>query len=136
MTYLLDTNVVISLLNNRPPAVRTHLEAAWVAGDKIALPAVVLFELFYGASKSNRPTANRAAVLQLLEDEFEPENFDLDAARAAGEIRADLERAGQRIGEYDTLIAGQALARGMTLVTANVREFSRVQGLKLEDWSQ
>jgi len=136
VTYLLDTNVVISLLNKRSASVRTRLEEAWLAGDTVALPTVVLFELFYGAFKSSRPAANLAAILELLKDEFEQEVFDLEAARAAGDIRAKLERIGSRIGEYDTLIAGQALARGMTLVTANVREFSRVEGLKLEDWTQ
>jgi len=136
VTYLLDTNVVIALLNNRPAVVRTRLEAAWVAGDTISLPTVVLFELFYGAVKSSRPTSNRQAILKLLEEAFGQEEFDLEAARAAGEIRAQLERAGRRIGEYDTLIAGQAVSRGMTLVTANVQEFSRVEGLELEDWTQ
>jgi len=135
LNYLLDTNVCIALLNGKPPTVRVRLQQAWADGASISLSCIVLHELFYGAEKSVHRKANSEAILRLLEDTFEVLPFDIEAAKASGQIRALLERKGQRIGEYDTLIAGQASARGLTLVTANTREFSRVNGLSLVDWT-
>ncbi len=136
MNTLLDTNACISLLNGRPPQVREHLIRAWTGGDSVFLSTIVLYELFYGAAKSSRPAGNRESIRKLLEESFELLEFDLDAAKAAGEIRADLERKGTRIGECDTLIAAQALVTEMVLVTANTREFERVDGLNIEDWTK
>ena len=90
------------------------------------------FELYYGAYKSSQTTRN----LELLDRmAFETVPFDAADARAAGSVRNQLEAAGCPIGPYGLLIAGQALARGLTLVTANVREFQRVGGLDCEDWT-
>ena len=90
------------------------------------------FELYYGAHKSQQTARN----LELLDRmAFETVPFDAGDARAAGAVRSQLEAAGRPIGPYDLLIAGQALARGLTLVTANTREFQRVNGLDCEDWT-
>jgi tRNA(fMet)-specific endonuclease VapC len=77
-----------------------------------------------------------AAIGNLIVEPYETLDFSIEAALAAAKIRATLEKAGTPIGSYDLLIAGQALARGLTLVTANSREFSRVDGLKIIDWTE
>jgi len=128
MLYLLDTNAVIEALrgNDRMLArLREHLPSAF------GLPAIVLHELHFGASKSHRAKENTARVDAL---QFEIVAFDREDARKAGEIRAVLAAAGTAIGPYEVLIAGQALARSLTLVTHNTREFERVPDLKIEDW--
>ncbi len=130
MRYLLDTNACIALLNGSPPSlvdrVRRH------TSSEFGLPAPVTYELYYGAFKSKYTNRN----LELLDRiAFEVIPFDAADARAAGEVRANLEVIGRPIGPLDTLIAGQALARGLILVTANTHEFVRVEGLHCEDWS-
>ena len=130
MRYLLDTNACIALLNGSPPSlvdrVRRH------TSSEFGLPAPVTYELYYGAFKSKYTNQN----LELLDRiAFEVIPFDAADARAAGEVRANLEVIGRPIGPLDTLIAGQALARGLILVTANTHEFVRVEGLHCEDWS-
>lgn len=129
MPYLLDTNAVIAMLRDRasPAARRVHLEQP----RDVAISAIVAHELFYGAFKSRRPRENVAAVDAL---QFEVLEFDKEDARRAGEIRALLGSQGSEIGPFDVLIAGQALARDMTLVTHNTHEFGRVPGLQIEDW--
>jgi tRNA(fMet)-specific endonuclease VapC len=96
-----------------------------------AIPATVAHELFYGAYKGQRAVDNLARVEAL---QFETLNFDREDARMAGEIRAELASLGTPIGVYDVLIAGQAVARDLILITHNVREFQRVQKLRFEDW--
>jgi tRNA(fMet)-specific endonuclease VapC len=91
----------------------------------------VVHELFYGAFKSRRASHNVALVDAL---QFPVVEFDREDARLAGEIRASLSARGMEIGPYDVLIAGQAVARDMILVTHNTREFGRVPGLRIEDW--
>ena len=88
-------------------------------------------ELYYGAYKSGRPEENLARVEGLA---FPVLEFDREDARSAGEVRARLSGAGTPIGPYDVLIAGQALARKLILLTHNRKEFERVPGLRLEDW--
>jgi tRNA(fMet)-specific endonuclease VapC len=105
------------------------------AGSEFYVPTVVVYELWYGVSKSDRFQANAQNLTAFLSKPFAVLSFDEEDARISGEIRAKLAKKGTPIGPYDVLIAGQALARGMTLVTANTREFSRVDGLKLVDWS-
>ena len=95
------------------------------------MPAIVAHELFYGAYKAQRRAQNLARVEAL---QFQVVEFDREDARQAGEIRAQLAASGTPIGPYDVLIAGQALARGLTLVTHNTREFERIPGLTCEDW--
>jgi len=87
-------------------------------------------------SRSAYPFANRQRLIDFLNQQIVILDFDAADAQAAGSVRASLEAQKQGIGPMDTLIAGQALARGLTLVTTNVREFSRVDGLSWEDWSQ
>jgi len=129
MRYLLDANAVIALLNDTisPIARRTRRHAP----KDIGISAVVIHELYYGAFKSQRVEKNVARVDAL---QFPVLEFDHEDARHAGEIRAHLASKGTPIGPYDVLIAGQAKARELTLVTHNTTEFHRVPGLKVEDW--
>nr|WP_306455782.1 PIN domain-containing protein [Sphingomonas melonis] len=90
-------------------------------------------ELLHGAAKSARPAENRRAV-EGFAARLEVLAFDADAAAHAGDIRATLERQGRSIGSYDVLIAGHARSRGLIVVTANLGEFTRVDGLRCEDW--
>lgn len=127
--FLLDTNTVIALLNDTTskPAKRVRLQNP----SDIAISAVVAHELFYRAFKSQRARQNVALVDSL---QFEVLEFDKEDARQAGEIRAFLVSRGTPIGPYDILIAGQAVARNMILVTYNATEFRRVPNLRLQDW--
>jgi len=129
MRYLLDANAVIAMLRDSAsrPARRARHERM---GD-VAISAVVAHELYYGAFKSRRPAHNVALVDAL---QFPVIEFDREDARQAGGIRAFLSARGTAIGPYDVLIAGQAVARQIILVTHNVDEFRRVPGLSIEDW--
>ena len=131
----LDTHVVIGLLRGRKPAVRERYNAARSAGAAMALSAVALFELRSGVALSERPTESERALSVFLSDAIAIAPFDEAAAKEAGLIRAALRRAGEQIGPYDMLIAAQVRAANATLVTANTREFARVPGLRLVDWS-
>lgn len=128
--YLLDTNACVALLNgsSRDLSARARRHGA----EEIGLSAPVAFELYYGALKSRERNRNLGNLDRMA---FEIVPFDAADARAAGAIRRDLEARGRPIGPYDVLIAGQARARDMVLVTANTREFERVDGLRLEDWT-
>ena len=128
--YLLDTNAVISLLNSVTSP--TAVKARQVNPREVGVSSIVAHELFYGAFKSARPTQNVALVDALQFDILE---FDKEDARQAGEVRAHLAKRGTPIGPYDVLIAGQALARSLILVSHNTNEFTRVPGLQLEDWT-
>lgn len=131
MLYLPDTNVWIRHFNPASSAVKAKLSAC--APSQIALCDVVKAELYYGAFKSARRNENMA-VLETLFSELNSFAFDGDAARIFGDIRADLARKGTPIGPYDLQIAAIALANDCVLVTHNTGEFSRIAGLKLEDW--
>jgi len=127
--YLLDTNAVIALLNNLDsPLARRVREHEPV---EICISSIVIHELFYGAFKSQRSKHNVALVDNL---EFQVLEFDKEDARQAGQIRAMLALQGKPIGPFDILIAGQAKARNMILVTHNVREFNRINHLMIENW--
>jgi tRNA(fMet)-specific endonuclease VapC len=133
MRFLFDTNAVISLLGKKSDALLTRiLECS--KGD-IGLPCIVCHELCFGAYKSQKVSFN-LETLRLLFLDFSVLSFEREDARAAGQIRALLSAAGTPIGPYDILIAGQAMARGLTLITNNVGEFKRVEALKLEDWTR
>jgi tRNA(fMet)-specific endonuclease VapC len=129
MRYLLDANVVIGLLNDARSKLARRARRERPAD--IAIPAIVAHELFYGAFKSARASQNVALVDAL---QFTVIEFDKEDARHAGEVRALLAARGTPIGPYDVLIAGQAKARNLTLVTHNTDEFGRVPGLRLIDW--
>lgn len=135
MNYLLDTNAVIALLRNKPAEVRERFRAAETAGDYLAVPSVALFELWYGVAKSSHVSENTERMRVFLSGDVDPLSFDDEDAKHAGRVRAALEENGTPIGPYDLLIAGQALARGLTVVTANVSEFGRVPDLKVVDWT-
>jgi tRNA(fMet)-specific endonuclease VapC len=135
VNYLLDTNAVVALLRDKPVEVRERYREAEAAGDYLALSSVVLFELWYGVAKSSQVQANTERLRVLLSGDLDLLDFDDDDARTAGQLRAALEKAGTPIGAYDLLIAGQALRRGLTVVTANTSEFSRVTSLSWQDWT-
>jgi tRNA(fMet)-specific endonuclease VapC len=135
MNYLLDTNTIVALLRNKPAGVRERYREAEAAGDYLALSSVVLFELWYGVAKSSEVQENTERLRVLLSGDVDLLDFDDEDARAAGKVRATLQRAGTPIGAYDLLIAGQALRRELTVVTANTSEFSRVAGLSWQDWT-
>jgi tRNA(fMet)-specific endonuclease VapC len=135
VSYLLDTNACIAIINGSPSAVRVRLRHAWHRGGRVSVSAIALFELWYGVAKSQRAAANRER-LSVFMAKLDGLPFDDRDAEAAGAVRAELERAGEPIGAYDTLMAGQALRRGLTLVTANVAEFERVAGLRWENWAE
>lgn len=128
MSHLLDTNAVIALLKGLT-AVRARLRL--LPPDAVAISSIVSHELFFGAHRSQRKSQNLQQVEALR---FPVLAFDQEDARQAGELRAALAAAGTPIGPYEVLIAGQALARGLTLVTHNVREFRRIPSLAQEDW--
>lgn len=131
----LDTNVVIAAINQRIPTVRRRVEAALAQSTVVGIPAIVLFELWYGIRKSARAEGNAALLETFLGLDVTHWPFEPEDAEQAGDIRAALERAGTPIGPYDILIAAQARRRGAVLVTANTREFARVPGLRTEDWA-
>ena len=135
MNCLLDTNAVVALLRNKPALVRERFREAQQAGDYLAISSVVLFELWYGVAKSGRIQENTERLRILLSGDLDVLDFDDEDAQTAGRIRADLEKDGTPIGAYDLLIASQALRRGLTVVTANTGEFSRVAGLSWQDWT-
>jgi tRNA(fMet)-specific endonuclease VapC len=133
--YLLDTNAVVAVLRNKPAEVRERYREAEAVGDRLALSSVVLFELWYGVAKSSRVPENTERLRVLLSGDLDLLDFDDEDARTVGQVRAALEKAGTTIGAYDLLVAGQALRRRLTVVTANTSEFSRVTGLSWEDWT-
>ena len=130
LKYLLDTNLCIRVLRDRPQCLRERFNAE---ASSLSVSSIVLYELLYGAAKSARPVENRQQV-EAFAARLEVLDFDADAAAHAGEIRAELEREGKPIGSYDVLIAGHARSRGLIVVTGNLAEFGRVDGLRCEDW--
>jgi tRNA(fMet)-specific endonuclease VapC len=135
MSFLLDTNACIALVNGQPASVRTRLAEALNRGASVWVSSVAAFELWYGVGKSAKAEANAKRLAALLAGPVGLLPFDHDDARAAGALRAQLEADGRPIGAYDLLMAGQALHRQLTLVTANVTEFRRVKGLSWENWA-
>lgn len=136
MSYLLDSNACIALINDRSLAARERFEAERHARRIIMVSSVVVFELGYGVAKSAHRQRNAAVLDAFLSNYVTIAPFDDHDAHAAARVRAALEAAGAPIGPYDMLIAGQALRHGATLVTSNTREFARVKGLRWEDWAR
>ena len=130
MRYLLDTNAVIDVI--RGAGSRVELRLRRQEPSRVGVSAVVLHELYFGAYRSTRWEGNLAVVEQIG---LAVVDLTREDAREAGRVRAALALRGTPIGPFDVLIAGQALARGATLVTHNIREFERVDGLIVEDWS-
>ena len=134
--YLLDTNVCINLINGTSVPVRKRFKAVLAEGSVVGVSMLAVHELWYGVAKSRQREFNTERVQAFLAGPIHLIDFDDADARAAGEVRGLLEQEKRPIGAYDSLIAGQAVRRGFTLVTANVREFERVDGLMWEDWTR
>ena len=132
MRYMLDTNIVAFAKNNRPEVVLERMRR-FDPGD-LCVSSITLAELEYGVFNSSNPERNQLALTLFLAN-IEVVPCGADAAVEYGRIRADLRRKGTPIGANDLLIAAHAKSLGMTLVTNNTREFSRVEGLVLEDWA-
>ncbi len=132
----LDTNVVITLLKDRSNVARARLLQARGTGRGVALSVIVYHELMYGAACSSRRRENEESIALLLTGaRLDVLTFEAADAREAADIRAHLRQAGTPIGNYDALIAAQARRAGAALVTANRREFDRVPGLIVTDWT-
>ena len=131
MIYMLDTNMIIYAMNGRPDQLK-KLFMKFGKND-LCISAIAMAELEFCVSNSSRINSNRDNLYRFISG-FEIMPFDSNAAREYGDIRADLKRKGQMIGSNDMLIAAHAKSLGLTLVTNNIREFSRVDGLKVENW--
>ena len=129
--YVLDTDICSYLMKRSHPALIERVKAFAVRDLKVSV--VTLFELEYGIARSERRDHLRRVVRSFLEN-VEVLDWTSPAASEAGAVRAELAAAGSPIGAYDLLIAGHVRSLGATLVTHNIREFSRVSGLHLEDW--
>ena len=136
MTYLLDTNACIALINGKPAAVRPRFHRVVQKGARVSVSTIVAFELWYGVAKSSQKEGNTNRLEIFLSGPLSLLPFDEEDAKVAGKVRAEIEAAGRPIGAYDLLIAGQALRHKMTLVTANTKEFRHVPGLAFEDWAK
>ena len=132
MRFLLDTNAVKSLIGRKSEALIDRALKS-TEGD-IGVPTVVTHELYFGVYKSQKISYNLETIRLLLRD-FIVLPFDEEDSRQAGKVWAELRKSGIPIGPYDVLIAGQARARDLILISNNVREFERVTGLQLEDWT-
>ncbi len=130
LALLLDTNLCVRALRDRPAGIRDKLKAE---RGKVCISTIVLYELQVGVELSSQPEAGRLAV-ENFASSITVLPFDDNAAFHAADIRADLTRRGQIIGPYDILIAAHARSRGLKVITGNLREFQRVDGLRCEDW--
>ncbi|SCW99304.1 tRNA(fMet)-specific endonuclease VapC [Pseudomonas sp. NFIX10] len=129
--FMLDTNICIFTIKNKPQTVR---EAFNLHHGQLSISAVTLMELIDGAEKSSAPEKN-LAVIEGFCARLEVLPFDYEGAAHTGMIRAELAKIGKPIGPYDQMIAGHARSRGLIVVTNNRREFERVPGLRIEDWT-
>ena len=131
MEFLLDTNICIYIIKNRPISVRKKFES--LDPGQIGISSITLAELKYGVEKSGNPQKNQNAI-ELFLHPLSIYSFDARATEKYGKIRAFLEKNGTPIGPLDTLIAAHAMSLNQVLVTNNIKEFSRVPQLKLENW--
>jgi len=131
LKYMLDTNIVIYTIKNRPEKVRSLFNQH---EGQMSISSVTWGELIYGAERSSQPERNLADI-EGMGARLEIASFDAHAATHFGQVRAELYRTGQPIGPYDMMIAGHARALGLILVTNNMKEFERVPGLRLENWA-
>ena len=133
MEFMLDTNICIYIIKRKPRGIIDHFKRTKIS--KIGISAIVLSELFYGASKSTKPEQNQMALYQFVAP-LEILPYGDDAAQYYGALRAHLENKGTPIGSLDMLIAAHALSIDCTIVTNNEKEFSRVPNLKIENWAK
>ncbi len=129
---MLDTNICIYIIKNRPSSVLDRLVA--FPTEDVGISVITVAELRYGASKSARPERNHDALDEFLFP-FEIALFDEPATKAYGTIRSALEKKGRPIGSMDLLIAAHALSRDVQLVTNNAKEFERVSSLEIDNWT-
>lgn len=130
LKYMLDTNICIYTIKNKPEVVRQ----TFVAHDgQMCVSSITQMELIYGAEKSAAPSKNLNNVEAFLA-RLEIKDFDSAAASHTGQIRAELAQDGKPIGPYDQMIAGQARSLGLIVITNNVGEFSRVSGIRVDNW--
>ncbi|MDR1704115.1 MAG: type II toxin-antitoxin system VapC family toxin [Clostridiales bacterium] len=132
MTYMLDTNICVYIINKKSQTAIARLWDALPLG--VSLSSVTLAELEYGAQASGYPQKNAVALNQFLA-RIAVLPFDSEAAVEYGKVRAGLRKNGTPIGPLDMLIASHAKSKGLIIVTNNAREFARVEGLRLEDWT-
>jgi tRNA(fMet)-specific endonuclease VapC len=130
LRYLLDTDLCVRVIRERSAFYRQRFEEE---RGGLAVSTIVVTELLVGAANSMWPERNKEMVARLVSS-FAVLPFDMEAAEHAADIRAELERQGRKIGPHDSLIAGHARSRGLIVVTGNIREFSRVDGLRCENW--
>ena len=130
--YMLDTNILIDTIKNRPKKVR---EAFKKHADYLSMSAVTLGEMIYGAERSAQVSRNLEDI-EGLAARVDVLPFDYRAATHFGQVRAELMKTGKPIGPYDLMIAGHARSLGLVLVTNNMREFKRVPGLRVENWTR
>lgn len=133
MKYMLDTNICIYSIKHRPEKVLRKLQT--IDPKEVCISSVTYAELVHGVEKSAYVEKNRLALSMLLAN-IEFFDFDVAAANQYGKIRAELERKGTPIGPLDMMIAGHALSRGCRIVTNNVKEFSKVSGLRIDNWAE
>jgi tRNA(fMet)-specific endonuclease VapC len=132
--FCLDTNILIHVFNRSIPVLHNRLKLELQNQSLILIPSIVRFELEYGYEKGARTVENRERLERFLQADFQLIDFDHQDGVEAGNMRAELEKAGTPVGPYDVLIAAQARRRGVVLVTLNVREFNRIPGLMVTDW--
>lgn len=130
LRYMLDTNICIYVIKNRPAEVRDTFNQR---AHHLCISSVTLAEMLYGAEKSAQP-AHNLLIVESFTARLEVLHFDSKAAAHFGQVRASMEREGKIIGPYDLMIAAHARSQGLTLVTNNAGEFKRVPGLLLENW--
>lgn len=133
MRYMLDTNICIYAIKHKPEKVFRKLQE--VDPEDICVSSITYAELVHGVEKSAAVEKNRLALSMLFAN-IEILDFDVDAANCYGKIRADLEKKGTPIGPPDMMIAGHTMSKGYIVVTNNVKEFSRVPNLKIENWAE
>ncbi|WP_349679193.1 type II toxin-antitoxin system tRNA(fMet)-specific endonuclease VapC [Rhodoferax sp. UBA5149] len=131
MSYMLDTNICIYIINARPPSVLERFRRERLGS--ISISSVTAAELAFGVAKSG--SARNREALEMFLAPLEVLPFDASAIWHYGDLRAALERRGEPIGALDTMIAAHAMASNTILVTNNTREFARVAGLRLENWA-
>ena len=133
MRYMLDTNICIYVIKHKPEKVLRKLQT--IHPEDVCISSVTYAELVCGVEKSAAVEKNRLALSMLLAN-MEILDFDVEAADCYGKIRADLEKKGRPIGPLDMMIAGHGQSLGYTIVTNNVKEFSRVTALRIENWAE
>jgi tRNA(fMet)-specific endonuclease VapC len=130
LTYMLDTNICIYVMKNYPPNLLAKFNAL---AEQLCISSITLGELHYGAEKSARRADNLIAI-QHFTARLDVLAFETKAAAHYGQVRAELERAGAACGPHDMQIGGHARSEGMIVVTNNMREFTRMPGIRAENW--